>query len=208
MSINISRLLIQKEKQDAAEALAKQMAKEQSEENLFQGILQYAAPIAASVLLPGIGTASMGLLGGGALGSLGTAAAGAIGGKTLTGGLLAGLGKAAGQYAISEGLEGAGRFLGAGGDVEDIDISNYTFGQKSQREARKSLEDLMDIDKGQIGVSIIDGLKTTQDFLGGKEALIDEISKLFNLNKNSTVDENINQLFYPNANNISDNLLT
>jgi hypothetical protein len=173
MAINISRFRIAKDKQRAAEALAEKLAEEQEEESSWQSILSIAAPIAASVLLPGIGTAAMGLLGGGALGGLGTAAAGAISGGTLTGGLLAGLGKAAGTYAISEGIDTIGREgFGAGADVEDIDMSGYAFGSKGEEQGRKDLESMISAsDKGQISSALLSGVMGGIDTMGGIDAI-------------------------------------
>ena len=174
MSINISRFRIAKDKQRASEALAEQMAQEQEEESSWQSMLSIAAPIAASVLLPGVGTAAMGLLGG--MGGLGASAAGAISSGTLTGGLLAGLGKAAGTYAISEGIDTIGREgFGAGADVEDIDMSDYAYGSKGQEMGRKDLESMIGAsDKGQLSSALLSGVIGGVDTMGGIDSIINK----------------------------------
>ena len=116
-------------RQAAAEALAKQMQQEEEDESGFGSFMSIAAPLAASLILPGVGTAIMGQLGGmagggGALASLlggagtaataGTGLLGALAGtgtgalSTIGGGLLTGAGKAAGHLARSELMEKGG----------------------------------------------------------------------------------------------------
>jgi len=173
MAINISNLIVKREKDKAAEALAKQLADEQKEESGWGSFLSFAAPLAASILLPGIGTAAMGLLGGGALGSLGVGAAGAISGGGLLGGLLSGAGTALGTYGISQGIDEMGRTVGFGGEVEDIDMSDYAWASdKDEKEGKTLLQDLIDAsDEGQVTSALTAGALGGFKTMGGIDAI-------------------------------------
>ena len=181
MAVNVGRYGDAVNQYNLAKQLADKMQSEQDEESKWGSFLSIAAPIAASVLLPGIGTAAMGLLGGGALGGLGTAAAGAISGGTLTGGLLAGLGKAAGTYAISEGIDTLGReSFGAGADIEDISLSGAGWRQKKAiKEAKGDIQGLIDAsDEGQISSALLSGALQGFDTMGGIDAIKAKSSEL------------------------------
>ena len=64
MAIQMSRFRNYNQKAAASELLAKQMANEQEDEAGFSQFMSIAAPLAASLILPGVGTALVGGLGG------------------------------------------------------------------------------------------------------------------------------------------------
>jgi hypothetical protein len=125
----------------AAEGLAESVGEEQKEESGFRSFLSFAAPIAAGLVLPGIGGALAPLLSG-ALGAGGLGLSGGALSAAMTG--LGAAGTGLGTRAISEGLEQSGRALGAGGEEEDI-IGGGAFGEEAQKKAREqftgSIED-------------------------------------------------------------------
>ena len=196
MAIQMSRFRNYNQKAAASELLAKQMANEQEDEAGFSQFMSIAAPLAASLILPGVGTALMGGLGGMAsgggvlaslLGGAGTAAAGttaatagtgilgALAGtgtglaSTIGGGLMAGAGKAAGTYALGEGMEKIGRESGYGGDEDEIDLSKYgRFGRKAERQAKASIRGSRDaMQKGQVTSALTSGVLGGVDKMGG-----------------------------------------
>ena len=172
-------------RQAAAEALAKQMQQEEEDESGFGSFMSIAAPLAASLILPGVGTAIMGQLGGmagggGALASLlggagtaagstaataGTGLLGALAGtgtgalSTIGGGLLTGAGKAAGHLALSELMEKGGRGMGYGADEGDIDLSAHGgYGRKAQAKARGDIKKSKEaMGKGQLSSALMAG---------------------------------------------------
>ena len=158
--------------------------------------MSIAAPLAASLILPGVGTALMGGLGGMAsgggvlaslLGGAGTAAAGttaatagtgilgALAGtgtglaSTIGGGLMTGAAKGIGHYAISEGMEDFGRSRGYGGDEDEIDLSEYgRFGKKSEKQAKEQIRGYRSaMEKGQVTSALAAGALGGIDKMGG-----------------------------------------
>ena len=190
MAIQMSKYRNYNKKVAASELLAEQMADEQEAESGFGQFMSIAAPLAASLILPGVGTALMGGLGGMAggstaltalLGGAGTAGAGgtgilgALAGtgtgalSTIGGGLMTGIGKGVGQYAISDLMEGTGRTLGYGGDEDEIDLSKYgRFGRKAEKEGKESIRSSKDaMEKGQISSALSAGVLGGVDKMGG-----------------------------------------
>ena len=162
-------------RKQASEALAQQLASQQKKESGFGTFLSIAAPLAASFLLPGIGTALVGGLGG--MGGMGAGLASAFGGGafgggamgTMLGGLLSGGAKAAGTYAIGEGLEGIGRNQGYGADVDEIDLSKFgRRGVKGEKLGKENLQGSLDaMEEGQRKSALMAGLTTGVDQMGG-----------------------------------------
>ena len=168
-------------RKQASEALAQQLASQQKKESGFGTFLSIAAPLAASFLLPGIGTALVGGLGG--MGGMGAGLASAFGGGafgggamgTMLGGLLSGGAKAAGTYAIGEGLEGIGRNQGYGADVDEIDLSKFgRRGVKGEKLGKENLQGSLDaMEEGQRKSALMAGLTTGVDQMGGFDKIKD-----------------------------------
>ena len=108
MAIDINRYKNYNEKQNTANALAEQMATEGEEESDWGQFMSIAAPLAASLILPGVGTALMG-------GLTSMAGAGAAGGTLAT--LLGGAGTAAtaGTAAVAGGAAATAGTAGIAG---------------------------------------------------------------------------------------------
>lgn len=194
MAIQLGKYKAFNQKQAAAEALAEQLAEQQESESGFGQFLSLAAPLAASLILPGVGTALMGGLGGmasgggalasilggaGAAGAGGTGILGALAGtgtgalSAIGGGLATGLGKAAGTYAVGELMEDTGRSMGYGADEDEIDLSKYgRFGMKGEKEGRDLLGSMKDtMEKGQVQSSLMSGLLQGVDTMGGVDKM-------------------------------------
>lgn len=190
MAIQLGKYKAFNQKQAAAEALAEQLAEQQESESGFGQFMSIAAPLAASLILPGVGTAVMGGLGGmassggalasilggaGAAGAGGTGILGALAGtgtgalSAIGGGLATGLGKAAGTYAVGELMEDTGRSMGYGADEDEIDLSKYgRFGSKGEEEGKDLLSSMKDtMEKGQVQSSLMSGLLQGVDTMGG-----------------------------------------
>ncbi len=201
MAINTLRFKKYHERQKQAQTLADQMAQEQKEESDWGSFLSIAAPLAASVLLPGIGGAIMGGLGNlaggtgalasllGGVGTAGTAGSGAgllgaLSGtgsglaSTLGGGLLTGAAKGIGQYGISQGIDEFGReVLDKGGDVEDIGVGGGFRGREATEKAKKGLQSIIDeSDEGMKRSAIVSGGIQGLETVGSLDA-IENLSK-------------------------------
>ena len=205
MAIGTAKFKKYHEKQKLAETVAAQMEKEQEDESDWGSFLSIAAPLAASVLLPGVGGAIMGGLGklaggSGILGTLlgtagtagtaataGTAGTGLLGAlsghgtgalSSLAGGLLTGAGKGYGTYAISEGIDKIGREqFDKGGELEDIKLEGWR-GKRAQEEARGALQDMIGAgDKGKKQSALLSGVLQGVDTMGGLDAIKNQMSE-------------------------------
>ena len=188
------------ERKALSEKLAKQMADEQEAEGGFGSFMSIAAPLAASLILPGVGTALMGGLGGmaggtgllstmlggaGAAGAGGTGILGALAGtgtgalSTIGGGLMAGGGKALGSYAVGEGMEKIGREAGYGADVDEINLGGGRRAREAQKQGRENLQTSIDsMEEGQRKSALMQGLTAGVDKMGGFDK-VKEISSDF-----------------------------